>query len=61
MSSTQPIVVRDLSVAFDGRPVLDGVDLTVPPGHRFGLVGENGSGKSTPLACVAGRLTPDTG
>ena len=41
--SPSPIVVRDLSVSFDGRPVLDGVDLTVPPGHRVGLVGENGS------------------
>ena len=58
MPSPSPIVVRDLSVSFDGRPVLDGVDLTVPPGHRVGLVGENGSGKSTLLACVAGALLP---
>ena len=61
MPSPSPIVVRDLSVSFDGRPVLDGVDLTVPPGHRVGLVGENGSGKSTLLACVAGTLLPDAG
>jgi macrolide transport system ATP-binding/permease protein len=61
VSSMQPLVVRDLSVSFDGRPVLDGVDLTVAPGHRIGLVGENGSGKSTLLACVAGQLTPDAG
>ena len=61
MSSIQPLVIRDLSVTFDGRPVLDGVDLTVPPGHRVGLVGENGSGKSTLLACVAGLLVPDAG
>jgi macrolide transport system ATP-binding/permease protein len=59
--SPSPIVVRDLSLSFDGRPVLDGVDLTVPPGHRIGLVGENGSGKSTLLACVAGVLLPDAG
>ena len=61
MSSPTPIVVRDLSVSFDGRPVLDGVDLTVSPGQRVGLVGENGSGKSTLLACVAGALLPDAG
>ncbi|MBM6401145.1 ABC-F family ATP-binding cassette domain-containing protein [Phycicoccus sp. MQZ13P-5] len=48
-------------MTFDGRPVLDGVSLTVPPGHRVGLVGENGSGKSTLLACAAGVLTPSAG
>ncbi|QIM23176.1 ABC-F family ATP-binding cassette domain-containing protein [Phycicoccus sp. HDW14] len=48
-------------MTFDGRPVLDGVSLTVPPGHRVGLVGENGSGKSTLLACIAGSLRPTAG
>ncbi|QKE83073.1 ABC-F family ATP-binding cassette domain-containing protein [Arthrobacter sp. NEB 688] len=61
MPSASPLVVRDLSLSFDGRPVLDGVSLTVPPGHRIGLVGENGSGKSTLLACLAGRLAPASG
>ncbi|MBD3783395.1 MAG: ABC-F family ATP-binding cassette domain-containing protein [Micrococcales bacterium] len=61
MSAPSPLLVRDLVVSFDGAPVLDGVSLTVPPGHRVGLVGENGSGKSTLLACAAGMLAPTSG
>jgi macrolide transport system ATP-binding/permease protein len=51
-----PVVVSGLDVWFGLRQVLDGVDLTAPPGRRIGLVGENGSGKSTLLHAVAGTL-----
>ncbi|MGI5215718.1 ABC transporter transmembrane domain-containing protein [Plantactinospora sp. CA-290183] len=45
----------------DGRPVLDGIDLAVPPGTALAVVGPSGAGKST-LAAVAGRLCdPDAG
>ncbi|MFF2087273.1 ABC-F family ATP-binding cassette domain-containing protein [Nocardia sp. NPDC058176] len=43
------------------RTVLDGVDLTVSPGSRWAIVGENGRGKSTLLHVLAGLLTPDDG
>ncbi|MVO85383.1 ATP-binding cassette domain-containing protein [Streptomyces sp. p1417] len=50
-------VVRDLG----GRRVLDGVSLTASPGHRIGLIGENGVGKSTLLRVLAGVEEPDGG
>ncbi len=43
------------------RTILDSVDVTVDPGHRVGLVGPNGVGKSTLLAVLAGILAPDHG
>ncbi|SEH03366.1 macrolide transport system ATP-binding/permease protein [Nonomuraea solani] len=50
-----------LHLARGGRPVLTGVDLTVSPGDRLGVVGENGRGKTTLLNVLAGTLTPDSG
>lgn len=43
------------------RTVLDGVDMTVSPGSRWAIVGENGRGKSTLLHVLAGLLVPDDG
>ena len=45
----------------DGRLVLDGVDVTAPPGAVTGLLGPNGAGKSTLLRVVAGVQRPDGG
>ncbi len=53
--------VRGLSVAFDGLPVLAGVDLTVAPGELVVLLGPSGCGKSTLLRTVAGLEQPLAG
>jgi heme ABC exporter ATP-binding subunit CcmA len=50
-----------LSKAFDGRTVLDVVDLAIAAGECVALVGANGAGKTTLLACLASRLRPDAG
>ncbi|MEL6543085.1 MAG: ABC transporter ATP-binding protein [Myxococcota bacterium] len=46
---------------FDGRAVLDGVDLKVQSGDVFCLLGANGAGKSTLLKLCLGLMAPDAG
>ena len=53
--------LRDAQVAFGDRPLLDGAQLTVLPGERLGLIGRNGTGKSTLLAVLAGHAPLDDG
>ncbi|MFD4479977.1 ABC-F family ATP-binding cassette domain-containing protein [Streptomyces sp. NPDC058471] len=55
------LVAHDLVRNLGGRRVLDGVSLTASPGHRIGLIGENGVGKSTLLRVLAGVDEPDVG
>ena len=50
------VELRDLKVAFDGIPVLHGIDLTVGPGEALGLVGESGCGKSVTWLAALGLL-----
>lgn len=51
----------DVSVSFDGRPLLRDVEWRIAPGERTGIVGPNGAGKSTLLGLIAGTVTPDSG
>jgi ATPase subunit of ABC transporter with duplicated ATPase domains len=52
---------RNVSLALGARHILVDVDLSLDPGHRIGLVGPNGVGKSTLLRVLAGTLRPDSG
>ena len=61
MAETPVIRVRDLVKRFDGRTVLDGVNLDVMPGETMVIMGGSGSGKSTLLRCMIGSLTPEEG
>ncbi|MFJ3440692.1 ABC transporter ATP-binding protein [Streptomyces sp. NPDC086081] len=58
-----PLGVRLRGVRFDygGRPVLDGVDLAVPPGRTLALVGASGAGKSTCAHLLARFWDPSRG
>ncbi|MBQ6914231.1 MAG: ATP-binding cassette domain-containing protein, partial [Kiritimatiellae bacterium] len=53
--------LRDVTLAFGGAPVLDGVSLSVERGLRAALTGRNGEGKSTLFKVMAGMLEPDVG
>jgi macrolide transport system ATP-binding/permease protein len=55
------LIAQDLVRTFGTRRVLDGVSLTASPGHRIGLIGENGVGKTTLLRLLAGTDEPDGG
>ncbi|WP_204803069.1 ABC-F family ATP-binding cassette domain-containing protein [Mycobacterium riyadhense] len=55
------IDLLDVSVSFDGRPVLRDIEWRIAPGERTGIVGANGAGKSTLLGLIAGTIRPDTG
>jgi phospholipid/cholesterol/gamma-HCH transport system ATP-binding protein len=62
MSNEIPrIRIRGLYKRFGTKPVLDGVDLDVPPGTSMVVIGGSGSGKSVLLKCVLGLLEPDDG
>ena len=52
---------RDLSLSYGSEPVLVGIDLSVSPGQRVGVIGPNGTGKSTLLRVLAGQLAPESG
>ena len=55
------IEFRDLSFAYDGRPVLRGVSARVEPGRVLGVIGPTGSGKSTLLALLPRLFDPPRG
>jgi ABC transport system ATP-binding/permease protein len=55
------ITLLDSHLAYGDRPLLDGAQLTVRSGERVGLIGRNGTGKSTLLRVIAGLAQLDDG
>ncbi len=55
------ILAEDVSFAYPGTPIVDGLTLTVKRGDRLGLVGPNGIGKTTLLRILLGELSPSSG
>jgi ATPase subunit of ABC transporter with duplicated ATPase domains len=55
------LVARDVAFSRGAQVVLDGVDLTLAPGMRVGVVGPNGAGKTTLLRLLAGLEVPERG
>jgi ATP-binding cassette subfamily F protein uup len=55
------ISLRNITLAFGGPALFDGINLQIEPGDRLCLLGRNGSGKSTLLKLIGGELTPEGG
>src|SRR5687767_12633990 len=55
------IVTRGLTKYYGRRCVVRSLDLRVPQGSVYGLLGRNGSGKSTTLKMLTGMVQPDRG
>ncbi|KRN44890.1 amino acid ABC transporter ATP-binding protein [Limosilactobacillus ingluviei] len=53
--------IKNLKKSFDGRQILNGVDLTVEDGQILCIVGPSGAGKTTLLRCITGLEAADSG
>lgn len=53
--------INELSYRIEGRPLFESATAGIPPGHKVGLVGRNGTGKTTLLRLIAGEFAPDEG
>ncbi len=53
--------LQNISLSFDGSPLLDGIDLQIHAGEKISLLGRNGSGKTTLMRLMNGEIEPDRG
>ena len=60
-TAASAIEVTDLTVAYNEKPVLWDVDLSVPPGVLMAIVGPNGAGKTTLIKAILGLIPPVAG
>ena len=55
------LALKGLTKGFDGRTLFEGINLRMEGGERIGLIGDNGTGKSTLLKMIVGEENPDAG
>ncbi|MEM8553843.1 MAG: ABC-F family ATP-binding cassette domain-containing protein [Pseudomonadota bacterium] len=53
--------IDDIHYAVEGRPLFDGASAIIPAGHKVGLVGRNGTGKTTLFRLIRGELSLESG
>ncbi len=53
--------ITDLNYSVAGRPLFEGASATIPDGHKVGLVGRNGTGKTTLFRLIRSQLAVDAG
>lgn len=61
MTSTAAILVRGLRKRYGQLLALDGLDLSIPRGSLYGILGHNGAGKSTTIGILCGLTRADAG
>jgi len=57
----QGVDLNDVTMRFGDNTVIDNVTWHIGPGDRFGILGENGTGKTTLLKVIQGSLAPTSG
>jgi ATP-binding cassette subfamily F protein 3 len=55
------LCLANLSYSINGRPLLKNASLTIQEGQRVGLIGANGTGKTTLFRLITGEISPDAG
>ena len=55
------LVAKNIAKSLGGKPLFNGVDIVLSPGSRLGIVGKNGTGKTTLLKLLAGNIPLDAG
>jgi ATP-binding cassette subfamily F protein 3 len=53
--------ITDITYSVEGRPLFEGASATIPTGHKVGLVGRNGTGKTTLFRLIRGELALEGG
>ena len=61
MSDDILVDIEDLQFAYEGQPVLQGINMKIPRGKVVAIMGGSGCGKTTLLRCIGGQLRPTGG
>lgn len=61
MTGKEIVRLENVWVQYDGKPVLEGVNLSIKEGDFLGIIGPNGGGKTTLLKVIIGLITPSRG
>jgi ABC-type Mn2+/Zn2+ transport system ATPase subunit len=61
VSDSAVVIAKDVTLAYNGAPVVSGVDLRIERGQMWFLLGANGAGKTTLLRAILGEVKPRAG
>jgi ATP-binding cassette, subfamily F, member 3 len=53
--------INDISYSVEGRPLIENASVTIPTGHKVGIIGRNGAGKTTLFKLIRGELVLEGG